>query len=108
MPLTFTKVRHDVTSAGRLHVYDVTFQNPYTAGGEPVTPANFGLRGPIHAITAESNGATAANNRLFTFEPTATGGKIHIQTALGTESGAVDQSMVTARVIVYGDNTSGR
>ena len=107
MPLAFTKVRHDVTSAGRLHVYDVTFQNPYTAGGEPVTPANFGLRGSIHTVSGDFNGPTAANNRMISFEPTATGGKIHLWTAAATEVSG-DQSAVTARLTIYGDNVSGR
>lgn len=107
MPLAFTKVRHDITSAGRMHVYDVTFQNPYTGGGEPVTPANFGLRSAIHSMDISFNGATAANGRGFSFEPTATGGKIHLWTAFATEASG-DQSAVTARCTVYGDNISGR
>jgi hypothetical protein len=107
MALTFTKVRHDVTTAGRLHVYDVTFDNSYQANGEPVTAANFGLRGSIQAVYPSFNGATAANNRIITWD--STNGVLHVWTALGTEAtGASDQSAVTARCIVYGDNVSGR
>jgi hypothetical protein len=107
MALTFTKVRHDVTNAGRLHVYDVTFDNSYQSGGEPVTPSNFGLRGSIQAIDAAFNGAVAANNRVITYDPA--NGVLHVWTALGTEATAAsDQSAVTARCIVYGDNITGR
>jgi hypothetical protein len=106
MALTFTKVRHDVTAAGRLHTYDVTFDNSYAAGGMVVTPANFGLRGAIHSIQASDVGATAANNRLVTWNPTTS--KLVIWSAIGTEAASASQGSVVARCLVYGDNVNGR
>lgn len=50
MALTFTKVYDDVVGSRRQTITDVTMDNSYLSGGEPVTPANLRLGQFDHAI----------------------------------------------------------
>jgi hypothetical protein len=50
MALAFAKVLDDVVGSRRVTVTDVTMDNSYLSGGEPVTPANLRLGQFDHAI----------------------------------------------------------
>lgn len=101
MALTFTKVKHNTFPNGRCHIYDVTFDNSYPTAGEAVTASNFGLT-TINGVNAIFSGATAANGRIITFNPTTS--KLLVWTAPATEAvDTSDQSAVTARVHVWGE-----
>lgn len=101
MALTLAKVKHGLGLNNRTHIYDVTFDNSYSTGGYALTPSTVGLV-TINAVTAVFSGATAANGRIVTYNPTT--GKLLVWTAPATEAaGASDQSAVTARLTIHGE-----
>jgi len=105
MALTLTKVQHRIGLNSRIHVYDVTFDSSYPTGGEAVAASDFKLDS-IDAIFPTFSGATAANGRIVTFDPT--NSKLLVWTGVATEAAnASDQSAVTARVIVVGPRGGG-
>ena len=72
MALTFTKVDHFVLGDREARVYDVTFDSSYPAGGEAVTPDDFGLRNSITAVLAAAarDPDTADNALVVDFDDT--------------------------------------
>ena len=107
MALTVAVVkRTGITPTGRVVVADVTFDSGYPAGGEPFTPAEFGLSKIDHM---ESGGALAsattgllcfpnlATSKLMLFGMAAAAG---VGTAL-TETNVANQSATVVRVIAY-------
>lgn len=115
MALTFSKVKSSVVGDMQLKIYDVTFDSGYPAGGEAVTPANFGLdtqiftiigniaRDPDTADNAYFVDFDDTNNKLVVlggdFTPAAQGPDIEIS---GFGTPITDISAFTARLVVLG------
>lgn len=100
MTIAITAV-HDPDGTDRdAGVFDVTFDNNYTANGYVVNASDFS-RSRIHSCIPIQK-STA--NRIITWDPgTTSTGKLRIWTALGTEAtGASDQSTISCRVRVVG------
>lgn len=100
MSITITPV-HDPDSADRAGgVFDIAFDNNYTANGYVVTADQFNRRAVYSLIPVQ----TGAGSRLLTYDATSdTTGKLRIWTALGTEAtGASDQSTISCRCRVVG------
>ena len=98
MALTFTKREQTVLGNKRVHIYDVTFDNSYPAGGEVVTPGNFGLNSFDMVVPFNSNNKLVkydrVNKKLQLFTAV---------TALGTSTEATgDQSANTITVLAIG------
>lgn len=104
MTISITAVHDPDGDSNDAGVYDVAFDNSYTANGYPVTAANFN-RKAIHGLFPMQTGTV---NRLISYDPGAgTGaGKLRIWTALNTEAaGGSDQSTITCRLRVIGPRT---
>ena len=96
--------RTGLTPTGRAVVADVTFDSTYPAGGEPYTPAMFGLNTIdfMQCEPAKGSSTTAwlcradhANSKLQLYGMAAAAG---VGTAL-TENNTADQSLTVVRVI---------
>lgn len=95
--------RSGILPAGRAVIADVTFDSSYPAGGEPYTPAMFGLNSVDLLVAAPAKGsATTAyacmadhtNSKLMLFGQTAA-------TSALVETATANQSATVARVIAY-------
>lgn len=95
-----------LTPTGRAIVADVTFDSTYPAGGEPYTPAMFGLSRIdfLHTEAALGSSTTAwlcradhANAKLQLFGMAAAAG---VGTPL-TENNTANQAATVVRVIAY-------
>jgi hypothetical protein len=80
--------------------YKLAFGNPYAVGGEDLA-AIWNDFHEVHAIVVQQVDATPADNRNYLVNLTAK--KLLMLTAIGTESGAVDQSAAAdVRLTVFG------
>lgn len=93
-----------LTPTGRAVVADVTFDSSYPAGGEPYTPAMFGLRSidlmtAGHALgsstTAYLCGVDHTNSKLMLFNSNGAAPAALLETA------TANQSATVVRVIAY-------
>lgn len=93
-----------IVPSGRAVVADVTFDSTYPAGGEPYTPAMFGLNTIdfMQVETARASSTTAllcradqANSKLMLFSSNGAAPAAFLETS------TVDQSLTTVRVLAY-------
>lgn len=115
MALTFSKVKSSVIGDLQLKIYDVTFDSSYPAGGEAITPANFGLDSIIYTVVGNIlRDPDTADNVYFVdydatgkklvvaggdFTPAAQGPDIEVS---GFGTPITDLSAYTARLTVIG------
>jgi len=107
MALTVAIVKNTgLTPTGRAVLADVTFDSGYPAGGEPYTPAMFGLSRIdfLHAEVALGSATTAwlcradhANSKLQLFGMAAAAG----QGTPALENNTANQAATVVRVIAY-------
>lgn len=88
----------------RIRTAVLTFTNSYTALGEPVTPALFGLQVIEHL---QVDNVSRTGTRLVSWDSTggtiAAPGKLRVWTALSTEAaGASDQSAISVNIKAIG------
>jgi hypothetical protein len=95
MAATITIKRDPAINTPSFVVADFTGDNPYPAGGYPLTPAQFNLA-DIWYLAVEQNGA---GSRLVQWDNAAW--KLKLFTALGAEA-AGDQSAITCRLLAVG------
>lgn len=60
MALSLTKIKSDVWGTSRMNVWDVTFDNSYPTGGEPLTVADLGMSTQLFAVQCYVKGNLAA------------------------------------------------
>lgn len=100
MALTSTLISRNVAGVQRVNVVSVTFDDSYPTGGEPVTPATFGLRARIDAIVPA--GASAYGSGAYTVDFSSPYIKA-ISLADGAEAGdTTDLSGLTINVLAIG------
>lgn len=96
MALTFTSILNERLNRGNLfHIYNVTFDNSYPAGGEAVTAANFGMTNIRWIIV---NAETNVLAKWCDWDRT--NSKLRLRSHTAELSG--DQSGVTVQVAVIG------
>lgn len=88
----------------RIRTAVLTFGASYTALGEPVTPALFGLQVIEHL---QVDNVSRTGTRLISWDSTggtiAAPGKLRVWTAIGTEAtGATDQSAISVNIKAIG------
>lgn len=110
MALTITRVKKNVVGAQRELVADITFDSSYPTGGEAFAPSDVDPTMPssasFHFVSLESNDATAADHRFFSYDHT--NKKLMIFTASGTEAtNASNQAAVTVRALLRYGGVSG-
>lgn len=105
-----TPTQQGVDSYGRRYVEaDVTFANPYTVGGEPVTLASIGMsrveRVELTYAKMPDGGTTASATHGRQIVPVVTNvyaPLLKLFVSNNTESGAIDQTQVVQRIRFVG------
>ena len=94
--------RSGITPAGRVVIADVTFDSAYPAGGEPYTPADFGLNTVdlLHCEAAFGSSTTAyvvradhANKKLMLFNSNGAAPAALLETATTNQAATVVRVM---------------
>lgn len=101
MALAFTKILDDVVGSRRVTVTDVTMDNSYLSGGEPVTPANLRL-GQFDDAICNIKTISGTVNVAEAFLDTSTQ-LLHVYDETPAEvSSTADLSNVVIRIHAYG------
>lgn len=100
MAPSITTIADPDSTDGNTGVFDVLFDNSYTANGYPLTAADFNRAAIYNCVPVQKGTA----NRIITWDPSSsTAGKLRIWTALGTEAtGSSDQSSISCRCYITG------
>jgi uncharacterized membrane protein YfbV (UPF0208 family) len=89
----------DAIQGATFAVRKFTFSNSYLAGGEAITPAQFGLSRIFYAVAVAST-ATAGAVANIRYDPAT--GKLAALTTTAEVANAVDLSGVSCDVMVWG------
>jgi hypothetical protein len=92
-----TAAKRSVIGDKRMILGTITFGNPYTAGGEAITPAALGFDKRIDHMQVSPN---SAGTRFTSWDRT--NSKVLLFTAVGTEA-AGDQSTITVPFMAVGE-----